>query len=84
MHCISTFPTVLLALDPIYLKKIILCIYVFIFGCAGSSLLDGLSLVAARGSYSLVVVCGLLIAVASLVAQALGYSGFSRCSTGVQ
>ena len=42
---------------------------VFSFGCAGSSLLlGGLSLVAANGGYS-VVVLGLLIAVASLPAE---------------
>ena len=43
----------------IYICKI-LFIYLFIFGCAGSSLLQGLSLVAVRG---------LLIAGASLVAE---------------
>ena len=44
------------------------------FGCAGSSWLRGFSLVVRRGGYSLVVVHGLLIAMASLVAkaQALG------------
>ena len=41
----------------------------FIFGCAGSLLVRGLSLVAASGGYSLTVVRGLLIAVASLVAE---------------
>ena len=41
----------------------------FIFGCAGSSLLHGLSLVAESRGYSLVVVCRLLIAVASLVLE---------------
>ena len=34
----------------------------FIFGCTGSSLLQGLTLVAARWGYSLVSVLGLLIA----------------------
>ena len=43
--------------------------YLFIFGCCGSSLLCGLSLVVARGGYSLVVVCGLLIVTASLVSE---------------
>ena len=47
------------------LSKIIL----FIFGCAGSLLLCCLFLVVASRGYSLVAVCGLLIAVASLVAQ---------------
>ena len=43
--------------------------YLFIFGCAGSSLLCGLSLVAESESYSLVAVCRLLIVVASFVAE---------------
>ena len=60
-----------------------------IFGCAGSVLLRGLSLVAARGGYSLVVVCKLLSVMASLVAehglqrtQASGAAvwGFSSCN----
>ena len=41
----------------------------FAFGCAGSSLLRGLSLVALSRGHSLVVTCGLLIAVASLVVE---------------
>ena len=45
-------------------------IYLFIFGCAGSSFaVCRLSLVAASRGYSLVVVCGLLIVVASVVAE---------------
>ena len=48
--------------------KIILFL-IFIFGCAGSSLLHGLSLVAVSGGCSLVAVRELLIAVASLVAE---------------
>ena len=45
-------------------------IYLFIFGCAGSSFaVRRLSLVAASRGYSLVVVCGLLIVVASVVAE---------------
>ena len=47
-----------------FFKKII---YLFIFVCVGSSLL--LPLVATSRDYSPVVVCGLLIAVASLVAE---------------
>ena len=43
--------------------------YSFIFGCAGSSLLHGLSLVVVSRGYSLVAVCGLLTALASLVAE---------------
>ena len=41
--------------------------YLFIFGCAGSSLLHTLSLVAVSRSSSLVMVYGPLVAVASLV-----------------
>jgi len=41
----------------------------FLSGCAGSSLLLGLSLVAVSGVYSLFVVHGLLIVVVSLVAE---------------
>ena len=43
--------------------------FFFIFGCAGSSLLYGLSLVVTSGGYSLVKVPRLLIVVASLVAE---------------
>ena len=43
--------------------------YLLIFGCAGSSLLTGFSLVATSGGYSLVAMHGLLIAVASLIAE---------------
>ena len=42
---------------------------IIIFGCAGSLLLRGLSLVVASVDCSLVAVCGLLTAVASLVAE---------------
>jgi len=48
-----------------YLKVI----FKFIFDCTGSSLLHRLSLIMESKGYSLVVVCGLLIAVASLVAE---------------
>ena len=41
----------------------------FIFGCAGSSLMLRLSLVVASRGYSLVAVHGLLIVVAFLVAE---------------
>ena len=41
----------------------------FIFGCAGSLLLHCLSPAMASGGYSLVAVPGLLIAVASLIAE---------------
>ena len=41
----------------------------FLSGCAGSSLLLRLSLVAVSGVYSLFVVHGLLIVVVSLVAE---------------
>ena len=54
------------------------------FGCTGSVLLlSGFSLVTASGGYSLIVVHGLLIAVASLVAGALalGPVGFRSCGS---
>ena len=51
-----------------FLNFIYLFIYLFIFGCAGSSV-HGLSLVAASGDYSFIMVCRLLIAVVSLVAE---------------
>ena len=41
--------------------------YLFIFDCAGSSVLRGLSLVVASGGYSLVAILRLLTVVASLV-----------------
>ena len=41
-------------------------IYLFAFGCAGSSLLHP---VAEREGYTLAVVCGLLIAVVSLIVE---------------
>ena len=46
-----------------------LFIYLFIFVCVGSSLLCGLSLVAASSALLFIVVRELLIAVASLVAE---------------
>ena len=49
-----------------FLKNIYLLVYL---GCAGSQLLLGFSLVFGCGSYSLVVVCWLLIAVASLAVK---------------
>ena len=50
-------------------------IYLFIFGCAGSSFaVCRLSLVVASRGYSLVAVRGLLIAVASVVAEQRLYS----------
>ena len=42
--------------------------YLFIYGCAGSSLLRGLSLVSASGGYSSCM-CRLFIAMASLVVE---------------
>ena len=48
------------------LKKL----YSFIFGCTGSLVtVHGLSLVAMSMAYSLLVVCGLLTGVTSLVAE---------------
>ena len=44
----------------------ILCLFIFIFDCSGSSLLHtGISLVAESRDSSLAAVCGLLIAVTS-------------------
>ena len=43
--------------------------YVYMYFCVGSSLLRGLSLVSESGDYSLVAVCGLLMAVASLIVE---------------
>ena len=57
----------------------------FAFGCAGSSLLRGLSLVALSRGDSLVVTCGLLIAVASLVVEhGLWSTGFNSCGARAQ
>ena len=64
----------------IYIYIYIYIYICFVLGCAGSSLLPGLSLVAVRGGYSPVVVCKLLMVVASLVV-ALGCTGFSNCIT---
>ena len=50
------------------LFKNILCIYLCIFVCAESSSLCRLSLASECGGYSLGAACGLLVAVASLVA----------------
>ena len=44
-------------------------LYLFIVGCTGYSLLQGFSVVAESGDYSLVVVPGLLIEVASLIVE---------------
>lgn len=53
-------------------------IYLFTFGCDGSSLLLRLSLV--REDYALVEVHPLLIVVSCCGAQATGPTGFSGCS----
>ena len=50
--------------------------YLFILGCAGSSLLCRLFSSCVSGSYSLVAVYGLLVAVASFAAE----QGFGSCS----
>ena len=66
---------------------LIYIIYLFIFDCAGSSLLCGLFSSCGervrRGDSSLVAVRGLLIEVASLIAEHefLGQAGFSDCGT---
>ena len=49
--------------------KFFIIIYLFVFGCAGLRYCLDFSLVVASQGYSPVVVCGLLIAVASLVAE---------------
>ena len=65
-------------------KKIILFLC-FIFRCAGPALLHGLFSSCGKGGYSLVLVCGLLIAVASAIAApALGHAGFSSYDMWVQ
>ena len=46
-------------------------LFIYLFGCAGSSLLRQLSLVVASGGYSLVVMHGLLVAVASFLEHRL-------------
>ena len=46
-------------------RKVIL--FIFVFGCAGFSLLHRPSLVATSGGYSLIAVHGLLVEVTSLV-----------------
>ena len=63
-YCVleTTFIDYLFSFFPILLN----IIYLFIFSCAGSSLLCGLSLAAASGGYSLVVVCWLPVVLASL------------------
>ena len=53
----------------------------FIFGCAGSSLLHGLTLVAASVGYSPVMIRGLLTVVTSLVKYRLQGSWAPELST---
>ena len=50
-------------------KNSLKCIYLFTFGCAGFSLLYRLSLVAESRDYSLVVVCRLLVELASTAGE---------------
>ena len=52
-----------------FLNNIYIFAYLFLSGCAGSSLIPTFSLVAASRGCSLVVVRGLLIAVASRVVE---------------
>ena len=68
---VDFLPSVLfLHIKNYYYFKIIVFIYLlFIFGRAGSSLLRGLSSSCSELGYSLVVVCGFLIVVASLVVE---------------
>ena len=57
-------------------------IYLFIFGCAGSSLLCGLSSSCSEWGCSLIAAYGLLIVVASLVVEhGLSARGLSSCSS---
>jgi len=60
--------------------------YLFVFGCAGSSLLHRISLVATNGGYSPVVVLGLLYCggFSCCRAQAPGSIGFSNSGTWAQ
>ena len=53
----------------LYLTLNLFIYYLFIYGCAGSPLLLGFSLVSGSGGYSLLVVHGLHVEVASLVAD---------------
>ena len=64
--------------------KIFFFIHLFISGCVGSSLLCP-CLVVVRGGVLIVAVRGLLIAVASLVAEHKGSrrAGFSSCGAGL-
>ena len=64
MTSLSPYAVTISLLIVLFLK-----IYLFIFGCAGSLLLQGLSLVTASGSCSLAVVHRLLIALASVVVE---------------
>jgi len=53
----------------IYFLNLFFIMYVFISGCTEFPLLSGFSLVVASGATSLVAVCRLLIAVASLAVK---------------
>ena len=59
-----------------FFPLIILLIYLFL-AVLGLHCCTGISLLAASGGYSLVAMLRLLIAVASLVAEVLGYLGSS-------
>ena len=64
-----------------FFKKII---YLFIFGCAGSLLYEDFSPVVVSGGFCLVVVQGLLIAVASLIAEySFEVCGLNSCRVSV-
>ena len=63
-----------------FFPLIILLIYLFL-AVLGLRCCTGISLLAASGGYSLVAMLRLLIAVASLVAEVLGYLGFSSCGS---
>ena len=63
-----------------FFPLIILLIYLFL-AVLGLHCCTGISLLAASGGYSLVAMLRLLIAVASLVAEVLGYLGSSSCGS---
>ena len=76
--------TVMDTFSPIF-KKIVFCIYLFVFGCAGSSwLCVRSSLVAASGGDSLGAVRRLLPAAASCRARAPGQAGFLAAARGLR
>ena len=72
------FMFILLPFFKIYLS------YLFIFGCVGSSLLHGLSLVATSGGYSLLRCAGFSLRWLLVAEHRLWCAGFSSCGTQAQ